>query len=301
VTADFKAVAEDFLEAADPNYEVTSAVANATLGVYSTAKSIEEITYMGEVAKATCDDIAVQVKLKVEMMQVLMSLIFAWEHSKRKIREGGEGMAKFAQSMVLTRRQTRRYYKFMAEDMVITWYVIASTPFYRISLLNPQGLDELWRIKKVMHPDNLKATEYVLFEEILSEKTMQEILLTPQPYPYYELPDSNIYPAIDAEYGVLAEELNQSIRYFQRNRRSVPSSNDELLNNSRTLTLEIANSTEKNGGQKSSATSQNSFSGSSQKIPAEMKTGLGKSFAKSAAKEVAKEAGKGLLRGLFGR
>ena len=231
ITADYKSLVQDFLEAADPNYEVTSATTKATLGVYSDAKSIEEITYMGEVAKAICDDIAVQVKMKVEMMQILTSLIFAWEHSKRKIREGGEGMSKFAQSMVLTRRQTCRYYKFLAEDMGLTWDVIAATPFYRIMMLNPQGLDELWRLKKVMHPDNLKAAEYVLFEEIMSDKSMHEILLTTQPCQYYEMPDSNLYPEIDAEYESLADELNKDINYFKRNGRGVPSQ-DELLQKS---------------------------------------------------------------------
>lgn len=238
ITADYKALAQDFLESTDPNYEVTSATTKATLGVYADARSIEEITYMGEVAKATCDDIAVQVKLKVEMIQILMSLIFAWEHSKRKIREGGEGMTKFAQSMVLTRRQARRYYKFLSEDMGITWEVIEKTPFYRILMLNPQGLDGLWRIKKVMHPANLTTAKHVLFEEILSDKSMEEILVTPQTMSYYEIPDSNLYPAIDMEYEVLAEELNKDIRYFQRNSTEIPSQ-DELINNSRQLALSL--------------------------------------------------------------
>ena len=189
-------------------------------------------------AKATCDDIAVQVKLKVEMIQILMSLIFAWEHSKRKIREGGEGMTKFAQSMVLTRRQARRYYKFLSEDMGITWEVIEKTPFYRILMLNPQGLDGLWRIKKVMHPANLTTAKHVLFEEILSDKSMEEILVTPQTMSYYEIPDSNLYPAIDMEYEVLAEELNKDIRYFQRNSTEIPSQ-DELIINSRQLALSL--------------------------------------------------------------
>ena len=300
ITAEYKALAQDFLEAADPNYEVTSATTKATLGVYTDAKSIEEITYMGEVAKATCDDIAVQVKLKVEMMQILMSLIFAWEHSKRKIREGGEAMAKFAQSMVLTRRQTRRYYKFLAEDMGLAWDVIADTPFYRIMMLNPQGLDELWRLKKVMHPDNLKASEYVLFEEILSDKSMEEILLTPQPCPYYEMPDSNLYPAIDAEYEALAEELNKDIKYFQRNRRGVPSQ-DELLNDSRKMSMNVAESTDKesSSGQSKSVAAQTTSFGKVQQT--EMKKDIGLGLGKGIAKEAAKEVGKGLLRGLFGR
>ena len=63
------------MEAADPNFEVTSALTKATLGKYRDADSIEEITYMGEIAKATCDDIAVQIKLKVEMIQNLTAAI----------------------------------------------------------------------------------------------------------------------------------------------------------------------------------------------------------------------------------
>ncbi len=216
ITADYKSRFHELMEAADPNYEVTFAATKATLGAYADAKSIEEINYRGEIAKATCDDITAQIKMKIEMVQVLMSLVFAWEHSKRKLREGGDGMEEYAKSMVLTRSQTRRYYKFLSDDMGITWDVIKETPFYRILMLNPQGLDELWRIKKVMHPENLKTSEYVLFGEILSDRPLTEILMSPQPYPYYEMPDSNLFPAIGKEYTALADKLNKDINYFKK-------------------------------------------------------------------------------------
>ncbi len=299
VTADFKAVAEDFMSAVDPNYEVTSATTNATLGTYATAKSIEEITYMGEVAKATCDDIAVQVKLKVEMMQVLMSLIFAWEHSKRKIREG-ESMEASAQAMVLTRRQIRNYYEFLSEDMGLTWDVIENTPFYKILQLDPKGLDELWRLKKVMHPANIQAAKYALLEEILTDKSMEEILMTPQTYPYYELPDSNIYPAIDAEYEALAEELNKDIKYFQVNRRQGVMSQEQLLDKSNRLALSIADN---NNDMQTTSIPKDEMA--AQSVPETFDTGIkkemGQGLLKGVAKEVTKETGKRLLRDLFRR
>lgn len=217
VTADYKNLVKDFMEAVDPNYEVTSATTNATLGAYAQAKSLEEITYVGEISKAVCDDIAVQIKLKVEMMTILTALILGWEKSKRKIREGDPHMDKYAQSMVVTRKQLRRYYRFLYEDMGISLEKIEETPFYMISLLKPEGLDALWRIKKVMHPDNIKAIRYVLFEEVLSSKTMEEILLTPQPYPYYEPIDSNRYPGVTEEFIEKAKELNKGIKYFEMN------------------------------------------------------------------------------------
>jgi len=46
----------------------------------------------------------------------------------------------------------------------------------------------------VMHPDNLKAMRYVLMEEILSERTLEDILMTPQPYPFYEEIDEVYFP-----------------------------------------------------------------------------------------------------------
>jgi hypothetical protein len=127
---------------------------------------------------------------------------------------------------------------------------------------------------------------------------MEEILLTPQPCHYYEIPDSYIYPAIDTEYEALAEELNKDIKYFQRNRRGVPSQ-DELLNDSRKLSMNVAESTDEdnNSGQNESAAAQTTSFGKVQQT--EMKKDIGLGLGKGIAKEVAKEAGKGLLRGLF--
>ena len=71
-----------------------------------------------------------------------------------------------------------------------------------------------------MHPDNIRAIKYVLFEEVLADKSMEEILLTPQKEPYYEEIDTNLYPETDAEFAALAEELNKDIPYFQKNRRA---------------------------------------------------------------------------------
>ena len=92
-----------------------------------------------------------------------------------------------------------------------------STPFYRIMLSNPKGLDELWRIEKVMHPDNIKASRYVLFEEILPDRSLEDILLSPQKEPYYE-PVDTIHddPGPDDEYLAIAAELNKDIPIFSQ-------------------------------------------------------------------------------------
>lgn len=288
VTADYKNLVEDFLEAADPNYEVTSASVKNTLGVYASAQNLEEITYMGEVAQASCDDIAVQTRIKVGMFTNLTALILAWEYAKRRIREGHPKAAELAMRMVLTRKKLRAYYKFMSEDMGIGIDEIFTTPFYRIMLLNPQGLDGLWRIKKVMHPANLEATRYILQEEVLTEKTMEEILASPQKAPYYEMLDSNLYPRLDDEYERIAQELNKDIKYFNNDGGGRARTQEELIEKTKNMGLSIAKSNESQG--------QGSFGSLG---GGNLKGSLSNAMPTSAS--TAKEVGKGILKGLFRR
>ena len=313
VTADYKAYAQEFAEAVDPNYEVTSAAMDATFGVYQTATSLDEITYMGEIASAVCDDLAVQLKVKVEMMQTLQALLFAWEHAKRKIREG-EKMEDHARAMVVTRRKTRAYYRFLEEDMGITFDTIENTPFYRILMLNPEGLDALWRLKRIMHPDNLKAMRYVLFEEILSDKPLSEILMTAQPYAYYEAIDNRRYPEVQKEFLRIAEEENRDIPYFQKHLASEETSTLEgLMEKAGDMRRTIVDSIDAGVSALNGFAARSSFT--TKRAPAvsaavskvidkaaptvSANSGAFQQAAGTMAKSAAKEVGKGLLRGLF--
>lgn len=208
MTAEYQDELDNIFDAMDPNFEVTSVLTELTLGAYAKAKSTEEIRYLSEMAKLTSEDVIIRLKLKVEMLEIFYALLFGWQYAKRKIREG-EKADLHAKSMVVTRIQARKFYRFLAEDMGIDFDVIENTPFYRIMMLNPKGLDGMWKRKRVMHPDNLKAMRYVLMEEILSEKTLEEILMTPQPYPFYEEIDE-AYSPVSGEPSI--ESLMKKIR-----------------------------------------------------------------------------------------
>ena len=323
VIADYKELAEDFLKAADPNYEITSSVVKLSAETYVSASSLDEITYMGEIARGKADDIAVQNLVKIELMVQFMTLIYAWEHTKRKVREGGAHIGEFAQAMVVTREKTRSCYRFMSRDMGIDFDKIERTPFYRIMLLNPKGLDELWRIKKIMHPDNIKAAKYVLFEEILTDRSMEDILLSPQEVPYYE-PVDTIHddPALDDEYMAIAAELNKDIPYFRRNmteaelqeyRKAVKEgvSSEKLLQNMKQMNQKfyegtggvsagIGGGVSGGGGfLRGAASGFGTAAGAVKNMSHDMKKDFGKSAAKDAAATAAKEVGRSLLRGLF--
>lgn len=322
VIADYKELAEDFLKAADPNYEITSSVVKLSAETYASASSLDEITYMGEIARGKADDLAVQNLVKMELMIQFMTLIYTWEHMKRKVREGGPHIGEYAQAMVVTREKMRSCYRFMSRDMGIDFNKIERTPFYRIMLLNPKGLDELWRIKKVMHPYNIKATKYVLFEEILSERSMEDILLSPQRQPYYEPIDTiHDVPGLDDKYLAIADELNKDIPYFRRNRTDAELreqrkaakcgfSSEKLLKDMNQMNQEFSKGA---GGVPAGMT--RGFSGSGtymggasglgaaasavKNMSLDIKREFGKSAVKGVTATVAKEVGRGLLRSLF--
>lgn len=288
VIADNRAIAREFLEAADPGYEVTSAVTMATVGVYADAKSLDEITYLGEISKGRTSDIAVQISAKVQLMTQFTSLFIAYENAKRKIREGDALADRHAQSMVMTREKIRKLYTFMKEDMGLSFEMMESTPFYRISMLNPSGLDELWRLKMVMHPDNIEGIKYILKEEILSDRTMEEILLAPQEKPFYGMINSRLHPEIREEFQRTADEMNKDIAFFKKNREEeIPATADELAGRMADMNSRLSSVNVK--PQTKAGNIRTSFGSA------------GSSIAKDIAKSAAKDIGKGLLRGLFRR
>lgn len=100
------------------------------------------------------DDAAIQTKIKAEISAILDALIFAWKDAKEKIHAGDEKMVKYAQAMVVTRKQTRRLYDFLYDDMGMSLEKMGSIWF-----------------------DNMDPIRNVLFEEVLSSKSIKDILL----------------------------------------------------------------------------------------------------------------------------
>lgn len=101
------------------------------------------------------DDDAVQKQIKAELSAILDALVFGWKDAKENIWAGHIYMDKYAQSMVVTRKLAKRFYDFIYNDMGLT----------------------IEKIDSVINMDT-ESIEYTLFEEILSSRTIEEILLT---------------------------------------------------------------------------------------------------------------------------
>lgn len=105
--------------------------------------------------QAQYDDSAVQKQIMAEISANLDALVGGWINSRQKIREGHIYMDKYAQAMVVTRKLARRFYDFIYDDMDLTIEKIDSFTF-----------------------EDKESMKYILFEEILSSRSIEEILLT---------------------------------------------------------------------------------------------------------------------------
>ncbi len=101
------------------------------------------------------DNDAAQKQIKAELSAILDALVFGWNDAKENIWAGHIYMDKYAQAMVVTRKLARRFYDFIYNDM---------------------GLS-IEKIDSVTQMDT-ESIKYTLFEEILSSRTIEEILLT---------------------------------------------------------------------------------------------------------------------------
>lgn len=116
--------------------------------------SVDDVMDKMEGIQNQYDDDAVQKQIKAELSAILDALVGGWIDSRQKIREGHIFMDKYAQAMVVTRKLARRFYEFIYDDM---------------------GLD-IEKIDSFTFTDK-ESMKYTLFEEILSSRTIEDILL----------------------------------------------------------------------------------------------------------------------------
>ena len=116
--------------------------------------SVDDVMDKMKGIQSQYDDDAVQKQIKAELSAILDALVGGWIDSRQKIREGHIFMDKYAQAMVVTRKLARRFYEFIYDDM---------------------GLD-IEKIDSFTFTDK-ESMKYTLFEEILSSRTIEDILL----------------------------------------------------------------------------------------------------------------------------
>ena len=82
--------------------------------------------------------------------------------------------------MIQIRENTKQAYKIMIEKLGMDFENILKDEWLKTWMLIPSNLDENGRFKMSMDPYNIQVYQELLFEEILSDTPIEEILLKEQ-------------------------------------------------------------------------------------------------------------------------
>jgi hypothetical protein len=84
----------------------------------------------------------------------------------------------------------------------------------KIWMLVPITLDTNMRIKQVMDPQNIDVMRELLFNEILTDKSINYLLLHEQQHVYYFALDKRA-DEVNSRYQAEADRLNEHLLYFK--------------------------------------------------------------------------------------
>lgn len=210
-------VGESLLEAMDPLFDATIATTEELVKAYRDFLCPEEVVYRGEL-------IAYNAARRVAMGQAYIWLGTMWslltmeyQIGKEKLRHWHNDIdAKNGYQLMVTRRgRMRQLYKAMEQVLGMTWDEMMDREFIKNQMLGPAGLDDFWRCKYTLPPENLVAIEEIVREEVMSDMTIPQILQREQKAVLAGSPKGSQHDQIVEEFQQLAKERNSNIPYFQ--------------------------------------------------------------------------------------
>ncbi len=216
----WKIVSEDFLDIYQPILDATDTL---NLGV---VRQFENLIKICE--ESTCDeeltyktDIAVHVNQKYSynfMARSVAAIMFAnaivgYIACKKKFRTWLEPQADLL-GVIAQRDAVKRTYEYLKDNFGWDFDYMVNDEWMKSWLLIPIAVDGLGRVKKMLDPQNVEVFRELLFEEILSDRTIDDILLTEQKMVYFYLLNERENEVI-SKYEAEAKKLNEDYVYFQ--------------------------------------------------------------------------------------
>lgn len=183
VSEDMLDVYENLLSVLDPLARNMTIPIKMNLDVWKEVDSDEEASYKLDIAEKEKNILLEIENFKMTMVLVLTDLLMGYNSSKIEFRMWGSG-GSLARSglmkMIMIRENIRNAYGIMVEKFNLDFERIMSDEWLKLWMLVPSNLDENGRIKMSMDPYNLEVYRYLLFEEVLSDLSIDEILLKEQ-------------------------------------------------------------------------------------------------------------------------
>lgn len=217
----FKIVSEDaldifgtILEAMDPLNVPVSALTALNVEMYSKVTDDEELTYESNLLEAKTADVIGWYIPRMNIAVLIADYATKFQMAKRAARlNSGSAAKQGLESMAKLRASAKRLNKIMTEDYNLSLNAILRDPFLSLQMLVPKNLDAMGKYKQVLHPNNLKAI-YELFEEMISEKSLIDILSNEQKHVLYAALDKT-ENAVMREHRMLVEKATSNLKYYK--------------------------------------------------------------------------------------
>lgn len=213
VSEDMLDIYEPILEAANPlNLGIVKQF-EKLIKICSDSTCDEELTYLTDIAVRENQQFSFQFMSQMTASLILAVAVMGYSNCKIKFRSWLNPKTDLL-NLVAQRDAAKRTYEFIKNTFGWDFDHIVNDEWMKIWLIVPSNLDVMGRINQVLDPQNVEAMRELLFDEILSSKSIDEILLNEQNKVLYYLLD-NRADEVTAKYEAMARELNSKMIYFQ--------------------------------------------------------------------------------------
>ncbi len=220
----WKIVSEDSLDifgtlydAMDPLYYFMTAPMAMSVDAYKNADGDEKLSYLIEKNEYEKIVIVCRESIKIALAASLGAFLYNYSKKKQEVWEwasdtsAGGGVS----VMVSAKVSIRRILSFMKTHYDMTFDDILNDQSMKLWLLVPGGVDNLSRIKVACHPQNYDAMRDVIYNEIIPDISVSDILKRkPDKLIWFGFEfdkQSNYYEKAKAK----AEQLNSGLTYFK--------------------------------------------------------------------------------------
>ena len=187
------------------------------LKIWQKADSDEEVTYAIDIFDKEKNIFIEKENFKIFIVAALSKLLIGYNTAKMEFRTWGkdgkaarDGLIK----MIAIRENIIKAYDLMKSKFGYDFDTINNDEWMRLWMLIPSNIDELGRVKMSLDPYNIEVFREILFNEILTNKPIEEILLKEQEKMFRYALDKRQDEVIE-KYTLIAGEKNSKFKYFQ--------------------------------------------------------------------------------------
>ena len=217
VSEDMIDIYETIYNAMDPLSKNILKPIEGQLKIWQKADSDEEVTYAIDIFDKEKNIFIEKENFKIFIVAALSELLIGYNTAKMEFRTWGkdgkaarDGLIK----MIAIRENIIKAYDLMKSKFGYDFDTINNDEWMRLWMLIPSNIDELGRIKMSLDPYNIEVFREILFNEILTNKPIEEILLKEQEKMFRYALDKRQDEVIK-KYTLIASEKNSEIKYFQ--------------------------------------------------------------------------------------